>query len=98
MPHISRPDVQKVDLTGHPNPWVRGTFAAILSMQQSPDQTLLKRLASDENKLVRIRVVYALEQIREAAPEVSECIASLLYTDQSAIVRAITAEVLASAS
>lgn len=98
MPHLSSPDIQSVDLTGHPNPWVRGTFAAILSMQQSPDQALLKRLASDENKLVRIRVVYALEQIRKVAPEVSECIASRLYTDQSAIVRAITAEVLASAS
>ena len=98
IPHISSPDIRGVDLTGHPNPWVRGASAAMLSMQQRPDQALLKRLASDENKLVRIRVVYALEQIREAAPEVSECVASRLYIDQSAIVRAIAAEVLASAS
>lgn len=98
IPHLSSPDIRGVDLTGHSNPWVRGASAAMLSMQQSPDQALLKRLASDENKLVRIRVVYALEQIREVAPEIAECIGSRLRTDQSAIVRAIAAEVLASAS
>ena len=98
MPHLSSPDIQSMDLTDHPNPWVRGASAAMLSMQQSPDQALLKRLASDENKLVRIRVVYALQEIREVAPEVAECIGSRLRTDQSAMVRAITAEVLASAS
>ena len=70
----------------------------MLSMQQSPDQVLLERLASDTNRLVRIRVVYALQEIREVAPEVAECIGSRLLDDQSAIVRALTAQALASTS
>lgn len=98
MPHLLSPDIRIVDLVGHSNPWIRSAAVAILSMQQSPDQALLEHLASDANRLVRIGVVYALEQIRDVAPEVYEHIGSCLLDDQSAIVRALTAQALASAS
>ncbi|MYC63962.1 MAG: HEAT repeat domain-containing protein [Caldilineaceae bacterium SB0661_bin_34] len=98
MSHLSSPDVRIVDLVGHSNPWVREAAAAMLSMQQNPDQELLERLAFDANRLVRIQVVYALEQLRDVTPEVAECIGARLLDDQSAIVRALTAQALASAS
>ena len=98
MPHLSSSDIRIVDLVGHSNPWVRGAASAMLSMQQSPDQALLERLTSDANRLVRIRVVYALQEIWKVAPEIAKCISSRLLNDQSSIVRALTAQALASAS
>ena len=93
--HLEGYDVRSVDLAGHPNPWVRRAAVALPSMQERPDVETLERLASDPYGLVRIRVVYALEQIRDLAPEAYERISSRLRDDQSGIVRAIAAAELA---
>ena len=96
LPHLSSPNVRSADLANHPNPGVRQSAVALSSVQKRPDLEILEHLASDSNKMVRIRVVYALGQIRDAAPEAYERIGSRLRDDRSAVVRALTAEVLTS--
>ncbi len=98
LPHLSSLDIPSADLAGHRNPLVRRAAVALPSMQQRPDLETLGRLASDPSQPVRIGVVYALKEIREVTSEAYEEISARLRTDQSAIVRAITSEVLGPAS
>ena len=94
LPHLSTPDVRSVDLAGHPNPWVRRAAVGLPTMRERPDLATLEHLAADPYTLVRIAVIYALDDIRDTAPEAHERIGSLLREDRSAIVRAIAAEIL----
>ena len=94
LPHLAHPDVRSEDLAGHSNPWVRRAAVRLLRMQERPDLATLERLAADPYQLVRIAVVYALERIRDVAPEGYERIGSLLRGDRSAIVRATAGEIL----
>lgn len=94
IPHLLVPRVRSVELAGHPNPWVRQAAATLASTQQPPDIAILERLASDSHRLARIRVIYAIERIRDFAPEAYMHIGSLLRHDRSAIVRAIAADIL----
>ena len=94
LPHLLEPRVRSVELAGHPNPRVRRAAVTLASMQQPPDIAILERLASDSYRLVRIRVIYAIEQIRDLAPEAYMRIGSLLRVDRSAIVRAVAADTL----
>ena len=98
LPPFSSPDVRSVDLADHANPQVRWSAVALSSVQEPPDLEVLERLTSDLHKTVRIRIAYALEQIRDTAPEAYERIGSRLCDDRSAMVRTIAAEVLAATS
>ncbi len=94
LPRLEAHTVPSADLARHPNPWVRRAAVTLLSMQEQPDLATMERLASDPYQLVRIRVVYALETIRGIAPDVHERLSSRLRDDESAIVRAVAADVL----
>ncbi len=82
------------ELAQHENPWVRQTAPELAARHANPDVETLKLLADDPHPQVRIRVVYALRQIRATAPDAYERIRQLLVTDQSALARAVAAEVL----
>ena len=95
LPHLSSPELQSTDLARHPNPWVRRAAVALSTMHQRPDIETLERLVSDPSQIVRISVSYALNEIDDVAPAAYEHIVSRLRADQSAVVRAVAAEVLA---
>lgn len=91
----SNPDVWFECLANHSNHMVRGTAVDLLpNMHQRPEPAVLDRLASDPNKGVRIRVVYALVWLRDADPDAYERIGLLLSGDQSGVVRALATEAL----
>ncbi len=98
LPHLSSTDVRGTDLADHPNPRVRQAVVNLPNMRQCPDSAVLDRLASDPHKSVRIRVAYALAWLRDVAPAAYARIGSRLSCDQSGMVRALAAEVLASAN
>ncbi len=98
LPHLSSSDVRITDLADHSNPRVRQVAIDLPNMRQCPDPAVLDRLASDPDKWVRMQIAHSLTWLRDAVPDAYERIGSLLSCDQSGVVRALTAEVLASAN
>ena len=82
------------ELAQHENPWVRQAAAELASRREDPDVEVLELLVRDPHPQVRIRVAYALQQIRDTAPDAYERIRGHLVADQSALVRSVAAEVL----
>ena len=91
---ISDSGAGSAELAQHESPWVRQTAPELAGRQANPDVETLELLAADPHPQVRIRVVYALRQIRDIAPDAYERIRQILVTDQSALARAVAAEVL----
>ena len=94
LPLLSTPDVRSADLAGHPNPWVRRAAVRLPTMRERPDLATLEQLATDPYTLVRLPVVYVVDEIRDIAPETYERLGSLLREDRSTVVRAVAAEIL----
>ena len=82
------------ELAAHTNSWVRRAALDLPSFREHPDEATLELLASDQHTQVRVGVVYALPLIGGTAPEAYERLRSRLRADESAIVRAISADVL----
>ena len=97
LPSLSADDALGDELATHTNPLVRRQAPRMPRMRAAPDVATLERLASDQDPSVRISAVYALRPIRDIDPESYERARARLAADQSAIVRAIAAEVLETA-
>ncbi|MXY87967.1 MAG: hypothetical protein F4Y92_03820 [Dehalococcoidia bacterium] len=91
---ISGSGAGSAELARHENPWVRQTAPQLAGRHANPDVETLEMLAGDPHPQVRIRVIYALGQIRDTAPDAYERIRRPLVADESALARAVAAQVL----
>ena len=96
LPHIAAQGVPDSELATHANPAVRRMSLQMPDFRASPDASMLTELASDPDLDVRIGVVYALPRLRAFDADSFEAIRLRLSSDPSALVRALTVEVLES--
>ena len=80
--------VRSEELANHANPSVRQISLRMPDMLGSPNAATLEQLASDPDRGVRIRVVYALPSVQSTDSDAYERIRARLNADPSAIVRA----------